>query len=69
MFNILLLNLVPANAQNRTSKKITSESAVIKKKNQTTPTKKNIYSSGKTYIKSVSLSNISQTKSTSITFV
>ena len=40
MFNLLLLNLVPLNAQNETSKKVTSEAAVIKQNNQTTLTTK-----------------------------
>ena len=40
MFNLLFLNLVPVTAQNKISKKITSESAVIKQNNQTTLTKK-----------------------------
>ena len=42
MFNLLFLNLVPINTQNKRYKKITSETAVIKQNHQATLTKKTL---------------------------
>ena len=42
MFNLLFRNLVPINTQNKTYKKITSETAVIKQNHKTNLTKKTL---------------------------
>ena len=71
-FTIFFLYLVPVNTQNEIDTKITSKSAVIKEIWLTTPLliqKKNMGMQGETNRRSVSFSNISETKLPLITFI